>query len=172
MSKIFIVLSIVLIFGGCGRKTTPSIIYQDKLTTNYDTIMLYTDAGVDTIFSSTPCDSFVMVVRKTDTIYIRKIQKEVQTKLVVKRDTIYRTPIVSQTIKINNKGGQIGNDNISEKTKKGDNITGDGNTVTKPVKKGSSWFWIFVCGMLVMFLIQNVGFRVLKMYFPFLKFLP
>lgn len=162
MIRISIVLGIVLILGGCGRKTTPSIIYQDVLKTNYDTIVSYVDGGTDTIYSAVPCDSFTMVIRKTDTIYIRKIQRETQVKLVTKHDTIIRQPII-----VRNGKTVVKTDN-SVTAKKG-SIIGNDNTMTT---KKNNWWWIFLCGMLVMFIIQNVGFRVLKTYFPFLKFLP
>jgi len=162
MIRIFIVLGIVLILGGCGRKTTPSIIYQDVLKTNYDTIVSYVDGGTDTIYSAVPCDSFTMVIRKTDTIYIRKIQRETQIKLVTKHDTLIRQPII-----VRNGKTVVKTDN-SVTAKKG-SIIGNDNTMTT---KKNNWWWIFLAGMLVMFIIQNVGFRVLKTYFPFLKFLP
>lgn len=162
MIRIFIVLGIVLILGGCGRKTTPSIIYQDVLKTNYDTIVSYVDGGTDTIYSAVPCDSFTMVIRKTDTIYIRKIQRETQVKLVTKHDTIIRQPII-----VRNGKTVVKTDN-SVTAKKG-SIIGNDNTMTT---KKNNWWWIFLCGILVMFLIQNLLFRMLKTYFPFLKFLP
>lgn len=162
MIRIFIVLGIVLILGGCGRKTTPSIIYQDVLKTNYDTIVSYVDGGTDTIYSAVPCDSFTMVIRKTDTIYIRKIQRETQVKLVTKHDTLIRQPII-----VRNGKTVVKTDN-SVTAKKG-SIIGNDNTMTT---KKNNWWWIFLCGMLVMFLIQNLLFRMLKTYFPFLKFLP
>lgn len=147
---------------GCSRKQ-PQITYIDKIQTQYDTIMLYSDGGLDTIYSSVPCDSFVMVVRKTDTIYIRQIKKEVQTKLVVKRDTVYRTPIVTNNI-IKNKG-QIGNENINSKTKKGDNITGDGNTITKPINKKDK-FWLGVLCATGFFYLLGFALSVLQRYVP------
>jgi len=162
MIRIFIVLGIVLILGGCGRKTTPSIIYQDVLKTNYDTIVSYVDGGTDTIYSAVPCDSFTMVIRKTDTIYIRKIQRETQVKLVTKHDTIIRQPII-----VRNGKTVVKTDN-SVTAKKG-SIIGNDNTMTT---KKNNWWWIFLAGMLTWFLIQNLLFRMLKTYFPFLKFLP
>jgi len=162
MIRIFIVLGIVLILGGCGRKTTHSIIYQDVLKTNYDTIVSYVDGGTDTIYSAVPCDSFTMVIRKTDTIYIRKIQRETQIKLVTKHDTLIRQPII-----VRNGKTVVKTDN-SVTAKKG-SIIGNDNTITT---KKNNWWWIFLAGMLTWFIIQNVLFRVLKTYFPFLKFLP
>jgi len=164
-------ISIVLFIGfwfltGCSRKVAP-IIFQDTVITNYDTIELAGDVVMDTIFSRVPCDSFVMVVRKTDTLWIREVKKETKTKLVIKTDTVFRTPIITQNI--NRNRGQIGNENINSKTKKGDNVTGDGNTISKPIKK-TNWFWIFVCGMGAMFILQNVVWKTVKRYIPILNF--
>jgi len=151
---------VVFLITSCSKKTVPQ--YIETSTTHYDTIDNIVYVSMDTIFSSIPCDSFTRIIRQKDTVYIRQVKKVVETKTVIKRDTIYRTPIVNQTVKINNKGGQIGTGNISGKAKKGDNVIGDGNTVTKPVKKGSSWFWIFLCGNLCWIVVQSVGFPMLK----------
>lgn len=164
-NTLFIVVAILLV--SCGRKQIPQTSFIDETKTKTDTIVSFIDGGTDTIYSTVPCDSFTMVIRKTDTIYIRKIQKETTVKLVIQRDTVFRTPIVTSNIKINNKGGQIGTGNISEKTKKGDNITGDGNTITKPIKKGSSWIWIFIAGNCCWLIIQNVLYPMAKQFIPF-----
>lgn len=149
---------ILLFFASCNKP--PQITYIDNIITKYDTITDYSFGGVDTIYSARPCDSFTILVRKNDTVYIREVKKVIQTKLITKRDTVYRQVIVNnpQPKRVDNsvtakKGSIIGNDN-------------------KMTTKKNNWWWIFLCGMLVMFLIQNVGFRVLKTYFPFLKFLP
>lgn len=163
MKKIKISFLLLALVVSCNRKVTPTISYIDNTTTKYDTIVLFTDGGVDTIFSSTPCDSFSMVVRKTDTIYIRQIKKEIQTKLITKHDTIYRTPVITQNI-IKNKG-QIGNENINSKTKKGDNITGDGNTITKPVNKGDK-FWLGVLCATAFLYLLGFGLSVIEKYVP------
>lgn len=149
---------ILLFFASCNKP--PQITYIDNVITKYDTITDFSFGGVDTIYSATPCDSFTVLVRKNDTVYIREVKKVIQTKLVTKRDTVYRQVIVNnpQPKKVDN----------SVTAKKG-SIIGNDNTMTT---KKNNWWWIFLCGMLVMFLIQNVGFRVLKTYFPFLKFLP
>lgn len=154
------ILFISVLLFSCGRHNKPQITYIDNIITKYDTITDYSFGGVDTIYSTTPCDSFTVLVRKNDTVYIREVKKVVQTKLVTKRDTVYRQVIVNnpQPKKIDN----------SITAKKG-SIIGNDNTMTT---KKNNWWWIFLCGMLFMFLIQNVGFRILKTYFPFLKFLP
>ena len=120
--------------------------YIDKITTNYDTIMLLSDAGVDTIYSYQPCDSFIRIVRQKDTVYVRQIKKEVQTKLVVKRDTVFRTPVITENVKIKN-------------VAKGGSAIGDGNKITT---KRTSWWWIFLAGMLTWFVIQNVIWKLIK----------
>lgn len=156
--KILIILSLFAV--ACGRKNSPQIQYIDKIQTQYDTIMFLSDAGMDTIYSYQPCDSFIRIVRQNDTVYIREVKKVVQTKIISKRDTVYRTPIVTNNVKINNKGGQIG-ENTSVKNKKGDNINGDGNTIKKDKQ---NWWWIFLAGMLTWFIIQNVIWKLIKRY--------
>ena len=151
---------ILLFFASCNKP--PQITYIDNIITKYDTITDYSFGGVDTIYSARPCDSFTVLVRKNDTVYIRQIKKVVETKLVTRHDTIFRQPIVV------NKGKTVVKTDNSVTAKKG-SIIGNDNVMTT---KKNNWWWIFLCGMLVMFLIQNVGFRVLKIYFPFLKFLP
>lgn len=159
MRKYTFIFSFILL-ASCSKKL-PQITYIDESTTKYDTIS-FTNFNTDTIYSAVPCDSFTMVIRKTDTIYIRKIQRETQIKLVTKHDTLIRQPII-----VRNGKTVVKTDN-SVTAKKG-SIIGNDNTMTT---KKNNWWWIFLAGMLVMFIIQNVGFRVLKTYFPFLKFLP
>lgn len=64
---------------------------------------------------------------------------------------------------------QNGNDNEAV-FKPNKSATGEGSSVDNS-KKGSPWPWILL-GAAGWFIIQNVGFRALKIYFPFLKFLP
>lgn len=142
---------------GCSRKAVPSISYIDKTTTVYDTITDYSFGGYDTIYSHTPCDSFIRVIKNNDTVYIKEVKVKLVTKYVNKRDTIYRTPI------INNPQA-----NIKTVAKKG-SIIGNDNTMTT---KKNNWWWIFLAGILTWFIIQNVLFRVLKTYFPFLRIFP
>ena len=157
-----LIMAVIFVFlQSCNRKT-PQVTYVDQTKTQYDTIISYFDGVTDTIYSTVPCDSFTMVIRKTDTIYIRKIQNKTQVKLVVQKDTVYRTPIV-----VNNGKTVVKTDN-SVKAKKG-SIIGNDNVMTT---KKNNWWWIFLAGVLTWALIQNVGFRILKTYFPFLSFLP
>lgn len=160
MRKYTFIFSFILLIS-CSKKT-PQITYIDETKTKTDTIVSYVDGGTDTIYSAVPCDSFTMVIRKTDTIYIRKIQRETQIKLVTKHDTLIRQPII-----VRNGKTVVKTDN-SVTAKKG-SIIGNDNTMTT---KKNNWWWIFLAGMLTWFVIQNVLFRVLKTYFPFLKFLP
>jgi len=63
-------------------------------------------------------------------------------------------------------GNEVNNSKV--KAKSGSAI-GDGNTITT---KKMNWWWIFLAGMLTWFILQNVVIRWLKIYFPFLKFIP
>lgn len=63
------------------------------------------------------------------------------------------------------------NDSITKILAKKGGVIGDGNTVDNSNKQ-LAWWWIFLAGMLTWALLQNVGFRFLKRYFPFLNFLP
>ena len=149
------IISFILLVS-CSRKSTPQIIIIDETKTVYDTILSYLDGGTDTIYSTVPCDSFTMVVRKTDTIYIRKISKQIETKLITKRDTIFRQVIINnpQAKKIDN--------SVKTVAKKG-GIVGDGNT---QVTKTKDRFWLGVmacCGVLYGL---GIGMKVLSSYLP------
>lgn len=147
---------ILLFFASCNKP--PQITYIDNVITKYDTIVDYSFGGVDTIYSATPCDSFAVLVRKNDTVYIREVKKVIQTKLVTKRDTVYRQVIVNnpQPKKVDN----------SVTAKKG-SIIGNGNTQTNNY---DYWKGFFTCFLL--FVIYFALRRTIKTYFPFLKFLP
>ena len=148
---------IFFVLVGCSRKTTPYIVYQDVITTKYDTITDFSFGGYDTIYSHTPCDSFIRVIKNNDTVYIKEVKVKVVTKLVTKVDTVFRTPIINNP-----------QPNIKTVAKKG-SIIGNDNTMTT---KKNNWWWIFLAGILTWFIIQNVLFRVLKTYFPFLRIFP
>jgi len=62
----------------------------------------------------------------------------------------------------------VGNE-VNNSKAKGGGVIGDGNTIT--TKKTSVWPWILL-GAACMFILQNVVVRWLKIYFPFLKFIP
>lgn len=66
------------------------------------------------------------------------------------------------------------NGKIKDLTKNKNSNSGSGSNTAKSgntTNKGSPWPWILL-GAAGWFIIQNVGFRALKIYFPFLKFLP
>jgi hypothetical protein len=158
-------LILIFIFASCNKP--PQITYIDNVITKYDTITDYSFGGVDTIYSTTPCDSFTALVRKNDTIYFREVKEVIQTKYITKDSIVFRTPIIQQNI-IKNKG-QIGSDNINSKTKKGDNITGDGNTVTKPTNKKDR-FWLGVLCATGFWYVLGFGLSVLERYVPISAF--
>ena len=149
-------LILIFIFASCNKP--PQITYIDNVITKYDTITDYSFGGVDTIYSTTPCDSFTVLVRKNDTVYIREVKKVIQTKLVTKRDTIFRQVIINnpQPKKVDN----------SVTAKKG-GIIGNGNTQTNNY---DFWKGFFTCFLI--FVIYFALRRTIKSYFPFLKILP
>ena len=156
MTKFSLFSIIVLIFStGCGRKVAPSFITK----TVRDTVTIQS-VKTDTI----PCDDFEIYIENEihDTVYLKVVDKVVTVKYVKVRDTILKETIVvvprKNVTKIDN----------SVKAKKG-SIIGNDNVMTT---KKNNWWWIFLAGMLTWFIIQNVLIRVLKTYFPFLRFLP
>ena len=158
-------LTILVMLGtlaiGCSRKSAPTIIYQDKIVKSIDTVTIQSRV-TDTI----PCDDFEIFIENEvhDTVYLKVVDKVVSVKYVKTTDTVFRETIIVQPTP---RKSVIKTDN-SVTAKKG-SIIGDGNTMTT---KKNNWWWIFLAGMLTWFIIQNVLFRVLKTYFPFLKFLP
>ena len=146
---------------GCSRKSAPTIIYQDKIVKSVDTVTIQSRV-TDTI----PCDDFEIFIENEvhDTVYLKVVDKVVSVKYVKTTDTVFRETIIVQPTP---RKSVIKTDN-SVKAKKG-SIIGNDNTITT---KKNNWWWIFLAGMLTWFIIQNVLFRVLKTYFPFLKFLP
>ncbi len=155
MKNLIFLLPVILF--SCGRHNKPQITYIDNVITKYDTIVDYS-FNLDTIYSTTPCDSFTVLVRKNDTVYIREVKKVIQTKLVTKRDTVFRQVIINnpQPKKIDN----------SVTAKKG-GIIGNGNTQTNNY---DFWKGFFTCFLI--FVIYFALRRTIKSYFPFLNFLP
>lgn len=147
---------LLLLLMGCGRKSIPSIIYQDRVVTSYDTIRVESKT-TDTI----PCDDFKYTFVDKDTIYVEVIKNKLVVKTKVRRDTIFRTPVIIQP-QSNVRIRKIDN---SVNAKKG-GIIGDGNTVTT---KKTNWFWIFVAGFLTCLIVDKVILKTLKIYFPFLN---
>jgi len=117
--------------------------------------------SIDTV----PCDDFeTIVINNTDTAYITVVNRQVEVKYVRTKDTVYLTPNIvqpqprKQVFKIDN----------SNTAKKG-GIIGDGNTQDN--RKQLAWWWIFLAGGLSMFILQNVVWRTVKIYFPILNVL-
>jgi len=157
-------LVIIAVFGmiatGCNRKIAPTIIYQDKIVTKVDTVTVKS-----TETDSIPCDDFVRFIEgDRDTIYVEVVKNVMKIRTVVKRDTVYRETIIVQPAPIRSVTN-IDN-SVRNKAKNGSAI-GDGNKITT---KNLSWWWIFLAGMLTMFIIQNVGWRFVKRYMPILNF--
>ena len=146
---------------GCSRKSAPTIIYQDKIVNSVDTVTIQSRV-TDTI----QCDDFEIYIENEvhDTVYLKVVDRQVSIKYIKVRDTVFRETIIVQPTP---RKSVIKTDN-SVKAKK-NSIIGNDNVMTT---KKNNWWWIFLAGMLTWFIIQNVLFRVLKTYFPFLKFLP
>ena len=147
MRNYILILSAFLI--GCSPKI-PQVIYQDRVITSYDTISLVSKQ-TDTI----PCDDFnYKLIENTDTVYVSVVKNQIKVRTIIRKDTIYRTPVIIQPqpkrIKIDN-----------SVTAKKNSIIGDGNTVTT---KKTNWWWVFLSGMLTMFVIQNVIWKTIKTY--------
>ena len=160
-NKLYILAVIGLMAIGCSRKSAPTIIYQDKIVNSVDTVTIQSRV-TDTI----PCDDFEIFIENEvhDTVYLKVVDKVVSVKYVKTTDTVFRETIIVQPTP---RKSVIKTDN-SVKAKK-NSIIGNDNVMTT---KKNNWWWIFLAGMLTWFIIQNVLFRVLKTYFPFLKFLP
>jgi len=160
-NKIYILAVIGLMAIGCSRKSAPTIIYQDKIVKSIDTVTIQSRV-TDTI----PCDDFEIYIENEvhDTVYLKVVDKVVSVKYVKVRDTVFRETIIVQPTP---RKSVIKTDNSV--TAKKNSIIGHDNTMTT---KKNNWWWIFLAGMLTWFIIQNVLFRLLNTYFPFLKFLP
>ena len=160
-NKIYILAVIGLMAIGCSRKSAPTIIYQDKIVKSVDTVTIQSRV-TDTI----PCDDFEIFIENEvhDTVYLKVVDKVVSVKYVKTTDTVFRETIIVQPTP---RKSVIKTDN-SVKAKK-NSIIGNDNVMTT---KKNNWWWIFLAGMLTWFIVQNVLFRVLKMYVPIFKFLP
>ena len=153
-SKLLIIAAILLV--SCNRHT-PQVIYTENTIKKTDTV---TVKSVDTI----PCDDFEAGIfgENTDTVYVKVIDKQIQVKYIRTRDTVYLTPTIvhpqprKQVTKIDN----------SNTAKKG-GIIGDGNTQDN--RRQLAWWWILLAGGLSMFILQNVVWRTVKIYFPILN---
>lgn len=149
-------MALVLILAACNRQAA-QVIYTEKTITKTDTLTVKTIEQV-------PCDDFEagLFGENSDTVYVKVIDKQMQVKYIRTRDTVYLTPNIvqpqprKQVTKIDN----------SNTAKKG-GIIGDGNTQDN--KKQLAWWWIFLAGGLSMFILQNVVWRAVKIYFPILN---
>ena len=149
------ILLISILFASCNRKL---FVYETKTVRHVDTV---TVKSIDTV----PCEDFeTIVINNTDTAYITVVNRQVEVKYVRTKDTVYLTPNIvqpqprKQVTKIDN----------SNTAKKG-GIIGDGNTQDN--RRQLAWWWIFLAGGLSMFIIQNVVWRTVKIYFPILNVL-
>ena len=149
------ILLISILFASCNKKL---FVYETKTVRHVDTV---TVKSIDTV----PCDDFeTIVINNTDTAYITVVNRQVEVKYVRTKDTVYLTPNIvqpqprKQVTKIDN----------SNTAKKG-GIIGDGNTQDN--RRQLAWWWIFLAGGLSMFILQNVVWRNVKIYFPILNVL-
>ena len=151
---IYIIIFLYTFFVSCNRKSVPTIIYQDKTVVSYDTIKVESKV-TDTI----PCDDFTDTLYGKDTIYVQVVKNKLTIKTRYRTDTVYRTPTIIEpqaNIRIRKIDNSI--------TAKKQGIIGDGNTMT--TKKGN-WWWVFLSGMLTMFILQNVIIKGIKTYLKF-----
>lgn len=150
--KKLIIISLLAI--GCSRKSMPTIIYQDKTVVSYDTIRVESKV-TDTI----PCDDFTDTLYGKDTVYVQVVKNKLTIKTRYRTDTVYRTPTIIEpqaNIRIRKIDNSI--------TAKKQGIIGDGNTMTT---KKNNWWWVFLSGMLTMFILQNVIIKGIKTYLKF-----
>jgi len=147
------ILLISILFASCNKKL---FVYETKTVRHVDTV---TVKSIDTV----PCEDFeTIVINNTDTAYITVVNRQVEVKYIRTRDTVYLTPNIvqpqprKQVFKIDN----------SNTAKKG-GIIGDGNTQDN--RRQLAWWWIFLAGGLSMFILQNVVWRTVKIYFPILN---
>ena len=147
------ILLISILFASCNKKL---FVYETKTVRHVDTVTVKS-------FDTVPCEDFeTIVINNTDTAYITVVNRQVEVKYIRTRDTVYLTPNIvqpqprKQVFKIDN----------SNTAKKG-GIIGDGNTQDN--RRQLAWWWIFLAGGLSMFILQNVVWRTVKIYFPILN---
>jgi hypothetical protein len=149
---IYLIIFLFVFFTSCTRRSVPTIIYQDKTVVSYDTIKVESRV-TDTI----PCADFTDTLYGKDTVYVQVVSNKLTIKTRYRTDTVYRTPTIiepqARRVKIDN----------SINAKKG-SIIGDGNTMTT---KKQNWWWVFLSGVLTMFILQNVIIKGIKTYLKF-----
>lgn len=160
---LFVILAISAI--SCSRRTS-QVINQERIITRIDTVEVIS-VKTDTI----PCADFdySLLTEQHDTVYVKVVDKQISVKYLKRTDTVYKQTIIVQPAPLRSVVKTKIDNSVKTKAKNGSAI-GDGNKIT--TKKELGWWWIFLAGILTWFIIQNVGFRILKTYFPFLKFLP
>ena len=147
------ILLISILFASCNRKL---FVYETKTVRHVDTV---TVKSIDTV----PCEDFeTIVINNTDTAYITVVNRQVEVKYVRTKDTVYLTPNIVQP-QTRKQVTKIDNSNTAKKG----GIIGDGNTQDN--RKQLAWWWIFLAGGLSMFILQNVVWRTVKIYFPILN---
>lgn len=161
---LIILLNFQLFFSSCNRRI-PSVIYKEKIVTLFDTVTVQT-LKTDTI----PCADFdiSLLTELRDTVYVKVVDKQLSLKYIKRTDTVYKETIIVQPAQLRVINRTRIDNSVKVKAKNGSAI-GDGNKITT---KKNNWWWIFLAGALSWLIIQNVLFRTLKIYFPFLKFLP
>ena len=147
------ILLISILFASCNRKL---FVYETKTVRHVDTV---TVKSIDTV----PCEDFeTIVINNTDTAYITVVNRQVEVKYVRTKDTVYLTPNIVQP-QPRKQVTKIDNSN----TAKEGGIIGDGNTQDN--RRQLAWWWILLAGGLSMFILQNVVWRTVKIYFPILN---
>lgn len=181
MSRIIIYSLLLTIFIGCHHKNKiqhSNIDYTDRVIYKhtFDTIVLE---------SGDTCQQYMVsfnnLVREYQTILdlavnlndtINELYSEIKDlKIRPTQNIVLPKKARKATINIiqgDNNTPTIDNSKTTQKVKDNSAI-GNENQLTKTTKK-NNWFWIFVAGALTWFVIQNVLWRVLKIYFPFLNF--
>lgn len=152
MKKVIFILSVFAM--ACSHKGV-QVIYQDKTIVSYDTIKVESKI-TDTI----PCDDFTDTLYGKDTVYVQVVKNKLTIKTRYRTDTVYRTPMIIEP-QANVRIRKIDNSITAKKQ----GIVGDGNSMT--TKKQNPW-WIFLAGMLTMFILQNVIYKTLKRYLIFI----
>ena len=147
------ILLISILFASCNRKL---FVYETKTVRHVDTV---TVKSIDTV----PCEDFeTIVINNTDTAYITVVNRQVEVKYVRTKDTVYLTPNIVQP-QLRKQVTKIDNSNTAKKG----GIIGDGNTQDN--RRQLAWWWILLAGGLSMFILQNVVWRTVKIYFPILN---
>lgn len=156
MRKYVFILSLLAL--GCSHKAA-QVIYQDRTIVSFDTIRFEAPKDGTTV----PCKDFETFIQGEtihDTIFVKSKQGKLELKAQLERKVTERQPIIV-TPQPNVRIRKIDNSITAKKQ----GIIGNDNTMTT---KKTNWWWIFVAGMLTMFIIQNVIYKTLKRYLIFI----